>query len=89
MPKSAGARWRRSKSTGTCMSELARQIERYLEEADACRLLRRTRVARLCFRSADSFCISSRRRSWKPPAPRAIDLLLLREWLVALVPAKS
>src|SRR3954468_6165882 len=87
MPRCAGARRRRS--TNTCMpmsetgvSELAIQIERYEQE------LTRTSASThtLTAYSADlrQFLEFLSPAGTPPPAPSAIDVLTLREWMAAL-----
>jgi len=82
MPKSAGARWPLWKNSGTRMSELGRQIERYLDE------LKRTAASS---HTIDAYAADLRQfleflapPELEPPEPRAIDTLILREWLAGL-----
>jgi integrase/recombinase XerC len=82
MPKYAAARWRHWKNSGTPMSELERHIGRYLEE------LKRTASSR---HTIDAYAADLRQfleflspPELEPPAPGAIDVLVLREWLAAL-----
>ncbi len=82
MPKCAGGRWRHWKNSGTHMSELGRQIERYLEE------LKRTAASA---HTVDAYAADLRQflqflspPETEPPEPQAIDTLILREWLAGL-----
>lgn len=82
MPKSAGERWPRWKNSGMPMSDLARHIERYIEE------LKRTAASP---HTIDAYAADLRQfldflspPDLQPPEPRAIDVLTLREWLAAL-----
>ncbi len=63
--------------------QLAAQIERYLEELARAGASPHTRRG-LRGRPARSFWSSFRRPKPAPPAPAAIDLLILREWLAWL-----
>ena len=82
MPKYAGARWPPWKNSGTPMSELERQIERYLEE------LKRVASSR---HTIDAYAADLRQfleflspPETEPPPPAAIDVLTMREWLARL-----
>jgi len=82
MPKSAGGRSSRWKNSGMPMSDLARHIERYIEE------LKRTAASP---HTIDAYAADLRQflnflspPDLQPPELRAIDVLTLREWLAAL-----
>jgi len=80
-PKSAGGRSRRWRSTAA-VCELARQIERYLEELARGGASPHTVAAY----AADlrQFLEFLSPPETAPPEPPAVDLLMLREWLAAL-----
>ncbi len=84
-PKSAAARWRRSKNTG-CLRrcrELAAANRRATWRNWLRGALRRTRW-RLTPRTCAQFLEYFSPPETAPPAPAAIDLLMLREWLAWL-----
>lgn len=82
MPRCAGARSKRWKNTGMPTSELARQIELYLAG------LRRESASDHTVTAYGSdlaqFLTYLSPPGLEPPEPRALDLLVLREWLSSL-----
>jgi integrase/recombinase XerC len=82
MRKFAGGRSRRWRAIATPMSEVARAIERYLAE------LARTGVSAHTLRAytadLEQFVEYLSPPELAPPEPRAIDALVLREWLASL-----
>src|ERR1041384_4092422 len=84
MPRPAGARWPGSKSTpvSETASELALQIERYL--ADLARGGASPHSVLAYESDLREFLTFLSPPGAEPPAPAAIDLLTVREWLAAL-----
>jgi integrase/recombinase XerC len=82
MPKSAGARWKASRNTCTRMSELERQIGRFVEE------LKRNNASPHTVKSYESdlrqFLDYFSPPGAEPPAPAEFDVLKIREWLASL-----
>ncbi len=82
MPRSAGARSPPSMNTSTRMSELARQIDRYL--ADLARSGASPHSIRAYEADLRQFLEFLSPPELEPPEPRPIDLLVLREWMADL-----
>jgi integrase/recombinase XerC len=82
MPKSAAALKRRLTNTSTRMSELGDQIDRYTQE------LARTGASPHTLdnygRDLRQFLDFVSPPETEPPAPAAVDLLIVREWMAAL-----
>src|SRR5580704_9239768 len=82
MPRFAAAPWKRWKNIGKCMSELAAHIERYIDSLKREGASAHTVIAYECDLAQFLHYLSPPEMT--PPEVRAIDLLLLREWLASL-----